>query len=103
VDADIRMVRSVIERGVLFLLTSATYSSSATPTTGWTMRRMLATIMAMLRRVSVDDDDLALAAAGCRALAFRYREDAKRQKNPMLVEASLARAEHAGSRRRARR
>ena len=55
---------------------------------------MLATIMAMLRRVSVDDDDLALAAAGA-ALAFRYREDAKRQKNPILVEASLRRAEDA--------
>ena len=55
----------------------------------------LATIAAMLRRVSVSDDDLAMAAAGCRALAYRYREDAKRQKNPMLVEASLARAEHA--------
>ena len=59
------------------------------------MRRMLATIAAMLRRVSVSDDDLALAAAGCRALAFRYREDAKKQKNPVLVEDTLARAEHA--------
>ena len=56
---------------------------------------MLATIAAMMRRVSVSDDDLALAAAGCRALAFRYREDAKQQKNPLLVEDSLARAEHA--------
>ena len=59
------------------------------------MRRMLATIAAMLRRVSISDEDLALAATGCRSLAYRYREDAKRQKNPMLVEASLARAEHA--------
>ena len=56
---------------------------------------MFATLVAMLRRISVEDDDLALAAAGCRALAFRYREDAKRQKNPMLVEDSLKRPEHA--------
>ena len=45
---------------------------------------MLATIAAMMRRTSLSDDELALAAAGCRALAFRYREDAKRQKNPIL-------------------
>ena len=56
---------------------------------------MFATIVAMLRRVSVSDDDLALAAAGCRALAYRYREDAKRQQNPMIVEDKLKRAEHA--------
>jgi hypothetical protein len=49
----------------------------------------------MMRRINIDDDDLALAAAGCRALAFRYREDAKRHRNPLLVEDSLARAEHA--------
>ena len=36
-----------------------------------------------------------MAAAACRPLAFRYREDAKKQKNPVLVENSLARAEHA--------
>ena len=41
------------------------------------MRRMLATIAAMMRRVSVSDDDFALAATGCRALADRYREDAR--------------------------
>jgi hypothetical protein len=56
---------------------------------------MLATIGAMLRRVSLSDDDLALAASGCRALAFRYREDAKRQKNPLIVHDSLKRAENA--------
>jgi hypothetical protein len=32
---------------------------------------MLATIAAMLRRVSLSDDDLVLAASGCRGLAFR--------------------------------
>jgi hypothetical protein len=42
---------------------------------------MLATIGAMLRHVSISDEDLALAA-GCRARAFRYREDAKKQKKP---------------------
>ena len=51
---------------------------------------MLATIAAMMRRVSVSDDDLAMAAAGCRALAFRYREDAKKQK-PVVVEVAGAR------------
>jgi hypothetical protein len=56
------------------------------------MRRMLAT---MMRCLSLDEDDLALAAAGCRALAFRYREDAQRQKNPVLVAATLERAAHA--------
>jgi hypothetical protein len=40
-------------------------------------------------------DDLAMAAAGCRALAYRYREEAKRHKNPLLVEGALKRAEHA--------
>lgn len=54
---------------------------------------LIARFLAMLRRVEISDDDLALAAAGCRALAYRYREDAKRQKNPLIVEASLRRAE----------
>jgi hypothetical protein len=40
-------------------------------------------------------EDLAVAAAGCRALAYRYREEAKRHTNPQLVEDALKRAEHA--------
>ena len=49
----------------------------------------------MMRRVSVSDGDLVLAAAGCRSLAYRYREEAKHHTNPQLVEGALKRAEHA--------
>jgi hypothetical protein len=40
-------------------------------------------------------EELATAAAGCRALAYRYREEAKRHKDPQLVENALKRAEKA--------
>ena len=51
------------------MTTSSRTSGRSEHTTGWTIRRMLATIAAMMRRVSVSDDDFALAATGCRALA----------------------------------
>lgn len=47
---------------------------------------MLAKIAAMMRRVHIDDSDLELAEQALQMLANRYRQDAKRQANPIVRE-----------------
>lgn len=55
---------------------------------------MLATIAAlMMRRVHLTDDDLQIAEQACRALAERYRQDAQRQRNPVVEKAMIANAQ----------
>ena len=46
-------------------------------------------------RETLTPDDLALAAAGCRALAFRWRQDAQQTTDPILKSNALKAAEHA--------
>ncbi len=46
-------------------------------------------------RETLTPDDLALAAAGCRALAFRWRQDAQQTTDPILKSRRIEGAEHA--------
>jgi hypothetical protein len=45
-------------------------------------------------RIRLSPDDLDLATTACRALAQRYREDAKRFDDTSLRESALQRAKH---------
>jgi hypothetical protein len=50
-------------------------------------------LLAMLRRVHLSDTDLELAEQSCRSLAHTYRNDAKRQTNPIVADGMLEHAE----------